>query len=971
MEENKHYIGLTDAEVLISREKNGNNLITPPKKTPLWKLFFEKFNDPIIRILLIAAFLSLGISIIHNEYAETIGIFCAILLATGIAFWFERDANNKFNVLNQVNDDEQIMVVRNNNVCQIPKKDIVVGDIVLLETGNEVPADGELLDATSLQIDESTLTGEPSIDKTTDPDHFEKGVTYPSNWVLRGTKVINGHGTYRVVKVGDATEFGKVAEKATETVEGETPLNKQLDMLAKFVSVAGLSLAVLTFSVLFIRNILLNPDVSLSLTQLGLLGAVLIGIIVALSKMWVPIFYSVFDLLGKPRELPKKIESWSWLLWIVLGIITSGIIIGIGCLIGVNPADENSWISLDLAEKILQYFMIAVTLVVVAVPEGLPMSVTLSLAMSMRRMLKMNNLVRKMHACETMGAVTVICTDKTGTLTQNQMQVYKADFYSLPDGQIGDDENSRLISEGIAVNSTAFLDFSNKEKVVALGNPTEGALLLWLNSRNVNYLDIREEIKIEGQLPFSTERKYMATIVDSKVLNKKVIYLKGAPEVIIGRCGLVRTQNELADIDAYRSAVDDKLAQYQGQAMRTLGFAYQIVEGGYENIIDIVKGNKFIFLGITAISDPVRVDVPHAVEECSRAGIKVKIVTGDTYGTAREIGRQIGIWSNEDTEYNIISGVDFEKLSDEEALERVQDLKIMCRARPTDKQRLVSLLKKKHEIVAVTGDGTNDAPALNFADVGLSMGSGTSVAKEASDITLLDDSFSSIATAVMWGRSLYQNIQRFILFQVTINLAALLIVFLGSIFGQTVPLTVTQMLWVNLIMDTFAAGALASLPPNPDVMNDKPRRNSDFIITPLMSKWIFGYGLSFVVLLIGMIYYFDAPEHLSQWFSYVAPADRERYFLSYFFTVFVLLQFWNMFNAKAFHTGYSAFRGLTKSFGFVLIAVVILVGQFIIVTFGGDIFRTMPLALRDWLIIIGGTSIVLWIGEFIRLFSKK
>lgn len=971
MEENKHYIGLTDAEVLISREKNGNNLITPPKKTPLWKLFFEKFNDPIIRILLIAAFLSLVISIIHNEYAETIGIFCAILLATGIAFWFERDANNKFNVLNQVNDDEQIMVVRNNNVCQIPKKDIVVGDIVLLETGNEVPADGELLDATSLQIDESTLTGEPSIDKTTDPDHFEQGVTYPSNWVLRGTKVINGHGTYRVVKVGDATEFGKVAEKATEAVEGETPLNKQLDMLAKFVSVAGLSLAVLTFSVLFIRNILLNPDVSLSLTQLGLLGAVLIGIIVALSKMWVPIFYSVFDLLGKPRELPKKIESWSWLLWIVLGIITSGIIIGIGCLIGVNPADENSWISLDLAEKILQYFMIAVTLVVVAVPEGLPMSVTLSLAMSMRRMLKMNNLVRKMHACETMGAVTVICTDKTGTLTQNQMQVYKADFYSLPDGQIGDDENSRLISEGIAVNSTAFLDFSNKEKVVALGNPTEGALLLWLNSRNVNYLDIREEIKIEGQLPFSTERKYMATIVDSKVLNKKVIYLKGAPEVIIGRCGLVRTQNELADIDAYRSAVDDKLAQYQGQAMRTLGFAYQIVEGGYENIIDIVKGNKFIFLGITAISDPVRVDVPHAVEECSRAGIKVKIVTGDTYGTAREIGRQIGIWSNEDTEYNIISGVDFEKLSDEEALERVQDLKIMCRARPTDKQRLVSLLKKKHEIVAVTGDGTNDAPALNFADVGLSMGSGTSVAKEASDITLLDDSFSSIATAVMWGRSLYQNIQRFILFQVTINLAALLIVFLGSIFGQTVPLTVTQMLWVNLIMDTFAAGALASLPPNPDVMNDKPRRNSDFIITPLMSKWIFGYGLSFVVLLIGMIYYFDASEHLSQWFSYVAPADRERYFLSYFFTVFVLLQFWNMFNAKAFHTGYSAFRGLTKSFGFVLIAVVILVGQFIIVTFGGDIFRTMPLALRDWLIIIGGTSIVLWIGEFIRLFSKK
>jgi Ca2+-transporting ATPase len=972
MNQQKHYTGLSDAEVLASREKYGENLLTPPKKTPLWKLFLEKFEDPIIRILLIAAFLSLGISIIHNEYAETIGIFCAIFLATGIAFWFERDASNKFDLLNQVNDEELVMVIRNNNVCQIPRKEIVVGDIVLLETGNEVPADGELLEAISLQMDESTLTGEPSIDKTTDPKHFEDGVTYPSNWVLKGTKVINGHGIYKVTKVGDATEFGKVAEKSTEKVEGETPLNKQLDMLAKFIGVIGLSLALLTFSVLFVKDIFFNPAVSVSLGQLGLLGACLIGLAISLSKMWMPIFYDGFELLGKPKELPRPIRKWPWLVWILIGLLTSVLLVSSGYLFGVDPAEPESWISIDVAENILQYFMIAVTLVVVAVPEGLPMSVTLSLALSMRRMLKMNNLVRKMHACETMGAVTVICTDKTGTLTQNQMQVYKTNFYGLPKQTKDDDEVSRLVFENISTNSTAYLDYSDKNRIAALGNPTEGALLLWLNRKNINYLDIRENVRAVAQLPFSTERKYMATIVESKVLNKKIIYLKGAPEVILSRCKSIRTETTMDDVSKYKQTIEDQLLQYQNQAMRTLGFAYQIVEDDDKDIVEIAATKNFIFLGIAAISDPVRADVPGAVGQCLHAGINVKIVTGDTYGTAREIGRQIGIWDDdEDSAESIITGVDFEQLSDEAALSRVQHLKIMCRARPTDKQRLVSLLKQKNEIVAVTGDGTNDAPALNFADVGLSMGTGTSVAKEASDITLLDDSFSSIATAVMWGRSLYQNIQRFILFQVTINLAALLIVFLGSIFGQTIPLTVTQMLWVNLIMDTFAAGALASLPPNQGVMNDKPRKNTDFIITPLMSKWIFGFGISFVVLLIGMMYYFSSPDRINSFFSYIQPEDRERYFLSYFFTVFVLLQFWNMFNAKAFLTGKSAFKGLANSFGFELVALVILIGQFLIVTFGGDVFRTMPLEWKDWLVIFAGTSAVLWIGEIVRFITKK
>lgn len=971
MEQKKHYTGLTQSQVKESRQKYGANILTPPQKTPLWKLFLEKFKDPIIRVLLIAAFLSLCISIIHNEYAETIGIFCAIFLATGVSFWFEMDANKKFDVLNQVNDEDQVMVVRDGNVCQVAKKDVVVGDVVMLEIGNEVPADGELLEAVSLQLDESCLTGELSIDKTTNPEHFEEGVTYPSNWVLRGTKVINGHGAYTVTKVGDATEFGKVAEKSTEVVEGETPLNRQLDTLAKFIGVIGLTLAVLTFSVLFIKNIFLNKEITISLGQLGLLGAVIIGAVIALAKVWIPIVYDAFLLMGKEKPLPKSIENGGWLRWIGIGLLAFLLLTGVGYLLGVNPLDANSWVDSNIAGEILQYFMIAVTLVVVAVPEGLPMSVTLSLALSMRRMLKMNNLVRKMHACETMGAATVICTDKTGTLTQNQMTVYKTNFYGLDNQVLNDDQTSKLVIENVSVNSTAFLDYSDN-KVKALGNPTEGALLLWLDKQKIRYGNIRDKVDVIDQLPFSTERKFMATLVNSPSLKKKVLYVKGAPEVVLSRSKNVLGTNGEEPVSEYTNAINDQLLQYQNQAMRTLGFAYKIISNDENKSVEELANGDLIFLGIAAISDPVRDDVPDAVDRCLNAGIGIKIVTGDTYGTAKEIGRQIGIWKDDqDTDKNIISGVEFEDLSDTEAAQRVKDLKIMCRARPTDKQRLVKLLKQEGEIVAVTGDGTNDAPALNYADVGLSMGSGTSVAKEASDITLLDDSFASIATAVMWGRSLYQNIQRFILFQLTINVAALLLVFLGSIMGHELPLTVTQMLWVNLIMDTFAAGALASLPPDPNVMNNKPRKNTDFIITPPIGKRILIIGFIFVALLLGMMYYFSNPVHLNEVFSYIAPEHRERYFLSYFFTVFVMLQFWNLFNAKSYATGKSAFASLNKSFGFEMVALLILVGQILIVTFGGDVFRTMPLTIYDWLIIIGGTSLVLWVGEIVRLVKKK
>lgn len=878
----KHYSGLNEAEVKESRKKFGKNTLTPPPRTPLWKLFLEKFKDPIIRILLVAAVLSLIISIMHNEYAETIGIFAAIFLATGVGFWFEMDANKKFDLLNQINDDVLIKTLRNGNIHEIPKKDIVVGDIIVLETGEEIPADGELLEAVSLQVNESTLTGEPVIDKTTNQTEFDAEATYPSNKIMRGTTIVNGHCVYRVEQVGDATEFGKVARKSTEINNDKTPLSKQLEKLAHFISVVGFIVAGIIFFGLILRDI-------------------------------------------------------------ISGILTL-----------------DNLFTLEIAGNILGYFMLAVTLIVVAVPEGLPMSVTLSLALSMRKMLKTNNLVRKMHACETMGATTVICTDKTGTLTQNQMQVYQTNFYGLSDQMLADNEISILIKEGISINSTAYLDYTEQGKIKALGNPTEAALLLWLHQQGNNYMDYRENAEVLEQLTFSTERKYMATIVRSVSDQKVILYIKGAPEIILSKCNQVLTEKGLIPVSEYQATIEKQLLDYQNQAMRTLGFAYKALGKDNNGPIESLTNNGLIFLGIVAISDPVRPDVPEAVQKCLNAGIDVKIVTGDTPATAREIGRQIGIWKESDTDEQIITGVDFEKLPDETAAQRVLKLKIMCRARPTDKQRLVELLKKAGAVVAVTGDGTNDAPALNHADVGLSMGSGTSVAKEASDITLLDDSFNSIATAVMWGRSLYHNIQRFILFQLTINLSALLIVLIGSMLGHELPLTVTQMLWVNMIIDTFAAAALASLPPTPKVMDEKPRKATDFIISPKMKNYILGIGITFAVFLLGMMYWYTQTEgHIS------------RYELSVFFTTFVMLQFWNMFNAKAFLSHGSAFKNMKESTGFLIIMFIIPLGQYLIVQFGGEVFRTVPLSLKDWGVIIGLTSLVLWVGELLRSIKSK
>jgi len=898
MEYKQHYVGLNELEVEESRLKFGENILTPPAQTPLWKRFIAKFNDPLIVILLVAGVFSIGISFYEhfglNEgtqaFFEPVGIFIAILLATGLAFFFEEKANKAFSILNQVDDEELVEVIRNGNTTNIPKREVVVGDIVLLNTGANIPADGELLNAVSLSVDESTLTGEPICKKSIKPEEFDNDATFPTNHVLRGTKVMEGHGVFRVTRVGDATENGKVFTAAQIDNSVKTPLTEQLNRLGKLIT---------------------------------------------------------------------------WASYVLGTLILAGRLL--------MYFNENTFDWVHFVQYFLDTIMICVTLIVVAVPEGLPMAVTLSLAYSMRRMLQTNNLVRKMHACETMGATTVICTDKTGTLTQNQMRVYAMQTNRE------DTTYEALLKEGIAVNSTASLDLSNPERPVALGNPTEGALLLWLREQGSDYQQIRNEVEIVDELPFSTERKYMATLVRSALLpNKTILYAKGATDIIQQFCTSLAENTSWDEIFA-------QLQTWQNKAMRTLGFAYlelpEAVAADLSTgiIAKIMNGETdiaadFCFLGTVAIADPVRKEVPAAVKECIDAGISVKIVTGDTPGTAKEIGRQVGLWTEEDTDRSIITGPEFAALTDEELKQRVLDLKIIARAKPMDKKRLVESLQSLNQVVAVTGDGTNDAPALKAAHVGLSMGDGTSVAKEASDITIIDNSFLSIGRAVMWGRSLYQNIQRFILFQLTVNVVACLIVLAGAFMGTQSPLTVTQMLWVNLIMDTFAAMALASLPPSQKVMDDQPRNRHAFIITRDMWVRIGTLGGIFFLTLLAFLYVLEHSDirqmtDLLQ-FNFSNHKELTPYELSLFFTMFVMLQFWNMFNARAFATNRSAFH-FKGCRGFSFIVLMILIGQILIVELGGQMFSVTPLSLTDWEIIIVASSGVLLLGEVFRWFTSK
>ncbi|MCW4083731.1 calcium-translocating P-type ATPase, PMCA-type [Segatella copri] len=865
-------IGLTDEQVKQSREQHGKNVLTPPQRTSLWKLYLDKYRDPIIQILLVAAFVSLILAFIEKNFMETIGIFVAVFLATTVGFYFERDAAKKFNLLTALSEEQPVKVRRNGKVMEIPRHDVVVGDVVLVEVGDEVPADGELIVCNDLQINESALTGEPVAEKS-----LEGGGdgAYPRNVILRSTMVMNGRGEFVVTAVGDATEIGKVAKKSTEQTSVETPLHMQLDKLAKMISKVGSVVSVAAFFIFLIHDILTNP----------------------------------------------------------------------------------AWGGKDyfyMAEIVLKYFMMAVTLIVMAVPEGLPMAITLSLALNMRRMLKSNNLVRKLHACETMGAVTVICTDKTGTLTQNKMQVSALELKQ------GDEA---LLDTAIALNSTAELNDGKP-----IGNPTESALLLWLDAQGKDYEELRKQVNVLKQLPFSTERKMMATLAE--VDGETYLFVKGAPEIVMKKC-------IIEDRMLRQSA--EELDEWQHKAMRTLAFAYKKIEASImrtsrtstAEVVALLDANDLQLQAIAAIADPIRPDVPAAVQECRHAGIEVKVVTGDTAATALEIGKQIGVFEDEpenigadgsltSLDQQMITGEQWEALSDEEAYERAKDIRVMSRARPTDKQRLVAMLQKRGEVVAVTGDGTNDAPALHYAHVGLSLGSGTSVAKEASDMTLLDDSFKSIANAVMWGRSLYRNLQRFLFFQLVVNVAALLLVLGGSVIGTEMPLTVTQILWVNLIMDTFAALALASLPPSHEVMKDKPRKASDFIINKSIGFGILFCGIVFFLVMFALLVYCERR----------GKGGVDVHELTMFFTTFVMIQFWNLFNAKALMSHHTAFRHFLKDKGMILVLVLVLVGQWIIVTFGGEMFRTTPLSLYEWLLIIGSTSVVLWAGELWRTFKR-
>lgn len=865
-------IGLTDEQVKQSREQHGKNVLTPPQRTSLWKLYLDKYRDPIIQILLVAAFVSLILAFIEKNFMETIGIFVAVFLATTVGFYFERDAAKKFNLLTALSEEQPVKVRRNGKVMEIPRHDVVVGDVVLVEVGDEVPADGELIVCNDLQINESALTGEPVAEKS-----LEGGGdgAYPRNVILRSTMVMNGRGEFVVTAVGDATEIGKVAKKSTEQTSVETPLHMQLDKLAKMISKVGSVVSVAAFFIFLIHDILTNP----------------------------------------------------------------------------------AWGGKDyfyMAEIVLKYFMMAVTLIVMAVPEGLPMAITLSLALNMRRMLKSNNLVRKLHACETMGAVTVICTDKTGTLTQNKMQVSALEL------KLGDEA---LLDTAIALNSTAELNDGKP-----IGNPTESALLLWLDAQGKDYEELRKQVNVLKQLPFSTERKMMATLAE--VDGETYLFVKGAPEIVMKRC--------IIEDRMQRQSVEE-LDEWQHKAMRTLAFAYKKIEASImrtsrtstAEVVALLDANDLQLQAIAAIADPIRPDVPAAVQECRHAGIEVKVVTGDTAATALEIGKQIGVFEDEpenigadgsltSLDQQMITGEQWEALSDEEAYERAKDIRVMSRARPTDKQRLVAMLQKRGEVVAVTGDGTNDAPALHYAHVGLSLGSGTSVAKEASDMTLLDDSFKSIANAVMWGRSLYRNLQRFLFFQLVVNVVALLLVLGGSVIGTEMPLTVTQILWVNLIMDTFAALALASLPPSHEVMKDKPRKASDFIINKSIGFGILFCGIVFFLVMFALLVYCERR----------GKGGVDVHELTMFFTTFVMIQFWNLFNAKALMSHHTAFRHFLKDKGMILVLVLVLVGQWIIVTFGGEMFRTTPLSLHEWLLIIGSTSVVLWAGELWRTFKR-
>lgn len=953
--------GLTSEQVLVNRQTCGANTLTPPDRDPWWRLFLEKFEDPVIRILLIAAAIAIGVGTIEGDYIEGLGIIIAIVLATTLAFVNEYRANQAFDILNQYADDSPVRVIRDDHPTTVARKDLVVGDWVIIEQGDEIPADGEVVEAVSLLVDQSKITGESEpVQKLTPTEVSIQDAqvgAYPDDRVYRSTIVDQGNGSILIKAVGDQTEIGKLATAIAQIDDQElSPLNEQLDRLSQLIGVGGLSFAAITFTALTIRGFITQAFV-LTSSQIYVLAVAILAVLFVLSQVWVPVVYDGLRFLKPDVKPPAWLRSdrlQGWFVSALMGLGITALGLSLGWLGGWLPEAGTVWLPVEVGRQLLEYFMVAVTIIVVAVPEGLPMSVTLSLAYSMKRMAAANNLVRRMDACETIGATTVICSDKTGTLTQSRMHVQAVEFPAL---DLDEANGIALFAEAIAANSTADLDVKLDQDPHVLGNPTEGALLLWLDQQHQNYHHYRDPFEIKFRLSFSTQKKYMATLGHSAVLGQDVLHLKGAPEVLLAKCSQIQTSRGIEPL-TQQAEIITALHNYQQRGMRTLGLAYQKLA---TNLVDpsAALSDRLCWLGFVAIADPLRADVPEAVQTCVDAGIRVKIITGDCVETAQEIARQIGLWQgNEAHPYAALSGQEFRALSDTEALEAAHELKILSRAIPLDKLRLVQLLQNSGEVVGVTGDGTNDAGALKQAKVGLAMGSGTAIAKEASDIILLDDSFKSIVNAVVWGRSLYKNIQRFILFQLTVNVVALGIALLGPFVGISLPLTVTQMLWVNLIMDTFAALALATEPPSQRVLDVSPRQPEAFIISPEMGRNILLVGGLFLVFLVGLLLYLERD-------------GMSEYELSLFFAIFVLLQFWNLFNARCLGVNQSALQGLFQNPAFVAIALTILIGQILMIQIGGDIFRTVPLSWQDWLLSISGTSLVLWMGEIERWLSRR
>jgi len=974
----KDFTGLTSAEVEKSRQVNGENIITPPPQKSLLRLFFEKLDDPIIKILIVATIISFAVGWFNGHYIESLGIFMAIILATVISFVNEVRAKHEFDILNMTRDEDPVTVIRGSKYLSIGKREVVVGDYVILEVGEEIPADGIIKKSVSLQINESSLTGESApVSKfsKTETDRLKpKHSTYEAYEVRRGTFVTDGNGIIEISAVGDNTDIGKTARAATEETGRKTPLTIQLEKLSKLIGSIGFAMAVLTFIILITRAIitgelLLNFQQKYTLTILG------ISVIILTWKVWLPFVYDLLEITKIKKTRPEFLEKNAVIHWgmsIIVSILFAVITMWVAIQSGIMSSNYEEWLTAAIIEKVLSFFMISVTMIVVAIPEGLAMAVTLSLAYSVRKMTKLNNLVRKMHAVETISAATVICSDKTGTLTRNEMRVKEYSFPSVPDNFLQSedkDDPKFFLIEAITANSTANLSDDKKNQERVLGNPTEGALLLWLEQHYVDYHKHRNAFNIEYQWTFNTERKYMATLGKSDSTSGKVLHIKGAPEIILRKCSKVKcSEGRIVDITERRDKIKEMLKKNQERALRTIALAYYEEPQLSENKDLDELGENFTWLGMFSIEDPVRVEVPKAILDCRDAGVEVKIVTGDTYITAREVGKQINLFEGGNVaDTDIVLGNDFREMDDETAYLKAGELKVLSRAKPMDKLRLVKFLQKAGHVVAVTGDGINDAPALNYADVGLAMGkTGTSVAKEASDIILLDDSFKSIVNAILFGRSLYLNIQRFLLFQLTINVLALSIVFFGPFIGVELMLTVVQMIWVNLIMDTFAALALATQPPDKEVMKHKPRKSTDFIIPPNMAKLIFAYAAFFFVILVGSILYFQSDGK-------IGPKE-----LTLFFNIFVFLQLWNLFNVRVYGTKHPLLfnltswkgtaenpsAGIVNNYPFLLICGIILVMQILITHFGGSIFRTVPLDFEEWVLVIGSTWLLVWLSHF-------